>query len=272
MAAQTYLCYGIAVTNESLTYATMAYENLDGPVRFIQLVQNRIRQGALHCAGGSIASMLPIEIWDEIRHRVVDAELAVAERDFAIKHACWDCTQTWACGYQTWPDMLECDNCFDNMCDNDGFEDPELLKRCRYMLKAYGLDLPSSTLLQTPDGTCNWRIAGDPKAIAFVALSSATTEGINSSDHPSYEEPPVSDMDQFTNDGIWNVSLDIPTNADERFRRLLRDLHLQPLQVDDGTIGVTRAIDSNRKRTFRMISTGEAKPRWQLFTTVVCEW
>jgi hypothetical protein len=38
MASKTYFCYGMPVTNESITLATMAYEKLEGPFRFIRLV------------------------------------------------------------------------------------------------------------------------------------------------------------------------------------------------------------------------------------------
>ncbi|GAA5979772.1 hypothetical protein JCM10908_003039 [Rhodotorula pacifica] len=181
VAAQTYLCYGIPVTNESLTYASHAYDKLDGPFRFIQLVQKRIREGRLQAQGNRAVTYLPAEIWDLVRHKIVDLELRKAERNSPIAD-------------------------------------------------------------------------------------------INSKDHPSYKEPPVDQSDQYRNDGICNISLELPPRADERFRRLLHDLHHQPLQVDDGTLGLARATESTRKRSYKKISTGEAKPRWQLFTTVVCDW
>lgn len=87
----------------------------------------------------------------------------------------------------------------------------------------------------------------------------------------SYEEPYVDRSTRRHNDGIWPVSLDTPAGADQRFRDLLRDFCLTPLKVRDGTIGLSRAGGSDRKRFYAEISIDQVQPRWHVFTTVECD-
>lgn len=114
---------------------------------------------------------------------------------------------------------------------------------------------------------------GDPSTVAFIALSpTLRTDEIDAEDHVSYEQPKVDNMNNEYNDGIWPVSLDKPGDADQRFRRLLRDLHLTPLTVSDETIGIARATDPTHGRTYEEVSTDQVRPKWHLFTTVECDW
>ncbi|GAA5979743.1 hypothetical protein JCM10908_003028 [Rhodotorula pacifica] len=264
MAAQTYLCYGIAVTNESLTYATMAYEKLDGPLRFIQLVQNRLRQGRLQARDRQTVTYVPIEVWDLVRHKVVDLELRTAERKLVDEYTCDECSYEDSAFErpETWSDLTKCPAYNERY---SGFQSPQLKEK-------YQLDMPSTEVLHSIEPRFATVPQSDPDSIAFIALPSSPITEIDDKDHPSYKEPRITTTEQYHNDGIWNISLELPSRADERFRRLLRDLHLQPVQVDDGTIGLARATGSTRKRSYKKISAGEAKPRWQLFTTVVCDW
>lgn len=128
-AAKTYLCYGIPVTNESLTYASMAYQRLDGPFRFIRLVQKRISEDTLQTARGSAVRSLPIELWDVIRYRLTDIELEIAEAVFLQEHKCDYCLVTQDRRYQetTWADMLLCDGCVDAMTEYDAFQHHHML-------------------------------------------------------------------------------------------------------------------------------------------------
>ena len=126
MASKTLFCYGIPVTNESLTFATMAYERLDGPFRFIRLVQKRIREGTLQTAQTSAVALFPTEIWDLVRHKVTDLELDAAERTFLDRHGCehgsdacgCDCD---ACPATKWADVLDCCVCLEDMIEYHGF-------------------------------------------------------------------------------------------------------------------------------------------------------
>lgn len=135
MAFQIYFCYGISVTNESLTYATMAYEQLDGPFRFIRLIQKRIREGSLQTSQPSAVGTLPIEIWDLVRHKVTDIELCAAERISLNQHACRQCLQSCGClrdcdshPPNEWAELLRCYACDYRMIDYQGFGDRGLAK------------------------------------------------------------------------------------------------------------------------------------------------
>lgn len=147
------------------------------------------------------------------------------------------------------------------------------LQMCRILMHHYGLDLPSTRTLKSsePDG---WRLANrDPDSVAFVVVSpSSSRDSIDAQEHTSYKEPQVDETANYENDGVWTVSLDKPADADQRFRHLLRDLHLAPLKVSDGTIGIARADDPESKRTYKKIGADEVQPQWYLFTTVQCDW
>lgn len=113
---------------------------------------------------------------------------------------------------------------------------------------------------------------GDPHSVAFTAVSpSSASDSADGDDHVSYEDPDVDDGEFFRNDGIWPISFKKPADANQRFRRLVRDWHLTPLKVGGGTIGTAKDTDPARKRTYKRISADKVKPRWHLFTTVECE-
>lgn len=146
------------------------------------------------------------------------------------------------------------------------------MQQCRALLHNYGLDMPSTRTLKSSQSQ-DWQLVeGDPDSIAFVAVSpSSPPDSADAEDHVSYEEPGVDEEDFFRNDGIWPISFKKPADANQRFRRLLRDWHLAPLKVGDGTIGIARDTNPDRKRTYKRIDADNVKPRWHLFTTVQCE-
>ncbi|GAA5872857.1 hypothetical protein JCM3774_006348 [Rhodotorula dairenensis] len=277
MAAKTFLCYGIPVTNESLMYATMAYADLQGPFRFIRLVQQRIRAGTLQAANAAAVASMSAELWDLVRHQVTDLELGAAERRFLRKHSCNHyCFDDCGCRRHSrpakdWAEMLNREECF--RIEYDGFESPDLIKQCRRLLRVYRLDMPSKRVLRTTELTFPDKGAGDPASAAFIALPPASTaDAIDAADHVSYDGPATNDDNLYFNDVIWSLALDKPADADLRFRKLLRDMHLTPLIVRDGTIVNTIAARSGRQRTYEKISAAEVQPQWQLFTTVTCDW
>ncbi|TKA53166.1 hypothetical protein B0A53_04022 [Rhodotorula sp. CCFEE 5036] len=235
---KTYLCYGIPVTNESLTYATLAYQRLEGPFRFTRLVQKRRREGTLQTSPTSAVGSLPVELWDLVRYKLTDLELSATKRKFMIDHACGDCSE------------------------EASEEDP----RISYWNNLSACSCPSADPEDWPQSP-----ASQPSAVAFIALSPSPylpPERINANDHASFIEPEV-DEDRVRNDGIWPLSFDKPANADLRFHHLLRDLRLSPLKVSDGKIGVARARRSKRTRTYEGFNDNEeVRPKWYLFTTV----
>ncbi|KWU44662.1 hypothetical protein RHOSPDRAFT_33741 [Rhodotorula sp. JG-1b] len=129
MTTKTYLCYDIPVTNESLTYASMAYPELKGPFRFIRLVQWRTGEGTLQTEQSSTVGSIPIELWDLVRHKVTDVELDAAERKFLERHACSHCVKPHGCGCcgavpaTEGANLLLCDSCKENMIRYDDFGD-----------------------------------------------------------------------------------------------------------------------------------------------------
>ncbi|BGP37422.1 hypothetical protein JCM10450v2_001332 [Rhodotorula kratochvilovae] len=81
------LAFGIMVETEGLLHAVAAWPKLQGSFAFLDLVQLRRNQGTLRAVHmpncrTSVLECLPSEVWDVVRHKVVDLEL----RDAALAH------------------------------------------------------------------------------------------------------------------------------------------------------------------------------------------
>lgn len=113
MTCQTYLCYCIAITHESLYYAAKAFDPLRDPLRCLRLVKRRIASGTLRTENDSSIARVPVEVWDIVKHKLVDLELAQAEEDFLDGWACPDCLGDSVANRSvfTWNDLCtKCDN------------------------------------------------------------------------------------------------------------------------------------------------------------------
>ncbi|GAA5929069.1 hypothetical protein JCM3775_006726 [Rhodotorula graminis] len=91
-----YVAYGITVTTESLLYAVAAWPKLQGPFAFLDLVALRKRKGTLVATNArgaprSPVEAIPIEVWDVVRHKVVDLELRAAEIEHVDSLLCYEC-------------------------------------------------------------------------------------------------------------------------------------------------------------------------------------
>lgn len=141
--------------------------------------------------------------------------------------------------------------------------------------------MPSLQFLQDPADyktTHNpYSPCSKPESLVTIALlPSEVTSAASAVEQPSYPTPSVSD-DKLFNDAVWNVSFDLPANADERFRALVRDYHLDVVDVHDGTlalagVGAANAGPETARQVEPVKSIREIQPRWKLFTTVVCDW
>lgn len=134
MAAKTYFCYGISVTNESITYASMAFEHLEGPFRFIRLVQKHIKEGTLQTHSPTSANrLLPIELWDLVQQTITDLELDAAQRRFLLDQACHFCVGAEIIPdrdgqLMSWAEMLECRICAGEMNSYHGLAYADFFK------------------------------------------------------------------------------------------------------------------------------------------------
>lgn len=160
----------------------------------------------------------------------------------------------------------------------------ELLFRsqaCRAILAKYGLCMPSLQFLQDPvDHKATDSPASPcskPESLVIIALPPfGVTSAASADEQPSYPTPSVS-YDKYFNDAVWNVSFDLPACADDRFRALVRDYHLDVVDVHDGTLALagTRAEKAGAESSRQVESVKSVRaiqPRWKLFTTVVCDW
>ncbi|BGP45543.1 hypothetical protein JCM10450v2_001362 [Rhodotorula kratochvilovae] len=113
--SNAFLAYGVTVTTESLLYAVAAWPTLQGPFAFLDLVQLRRNKGALRAVQmpecrSSALEHLPSEVWDVVRHKVVDLELRNAEIAHVESLLCADCHNEKHAEDLTWKELVHfCD-------------------------------------------------------------------------------------------------------------------------------------------------------------------
>ena len=96
--SNAYLAYGIAVTTESLLYAVAAWPRLQGLFTFLNLVAKRKAESSFQATNArgtphSAIELVPIELWDVVRHKLVDLELKAAEIEHVASLVCARCVK-----------------------------------------------------------------------------------------------------------------------------------------------------------------------------------
>ncbi|GAA5917783.1 hypothetical protein JCM8208_002441 [Rhodotorula glutinis] len=279
--SNAYLAYGITVTTESLLYAVAAWPRLQGPFAFFDLIALRKRTGTLVARHSRPARQgvqtVPVEVWDVVRHKLVDLELKDAEVEHVESIMC-DCARE--VGYSaediTWDDVAS--GCGDGgIYDFDGLDDPERRTAAKALLSAFGLALPSSVpiLNRAADeygpGSHRW----SPDTSTMISLPAPPSAGDDAFGLSA------SCNGDLCADGqaVVDVSVSVPSGAKQRFRRLLSTMHLQLVEVTDGYIANagTRAGKSDKgmrhkKRRFKKVSLAQLAPRWKFVTMAETQW
>jgi len=120
-----YLAYGITVKTESLLYAVAAWPRLQGPFTFLDLVALRKRQGTLVARHSRPAKQgvqtLPVEVWELVRHKLVDVEMRKAEVEHVKSFMCAECRLCSRPEDYTWSEIgKECEADEESLWDFEG--------------------------------------------------------------------------------------------------------------------------------------------------------
>ncbi|BGP29404.1 hypothetical protein JCM10296v2_001143 [Rhodotorula toruloides] len=228
--AVTCLSYCIAVTTKSLLFAAEAYPTLESTLRFLDLVSLRVRRGSLQIRSTAAASApaigrLPLELWDLLRHELVELELLQAERRIAWQLKCTYCQATSASKKLRWlfpQKEALCEACSDLERSFEGILSPS------YKLEEYAPMLYA-----------------DSRTATFVALTPAWT---GSKQNALEQACDAGNYDYADEQSVVDVSFRIPPRANERFKALVKRYHIRPVQISDGILAhkhTKKANDAN---------------------------
>ncbi|GAA5917781.1 hypothetical protein JCM8208_002440 [Rhodotorula glutinis] len=274
--SNAYLAYGITVTTESLLYALEAWPALQGPFAFFDLVALRKRKRTLVAAGSSGPScsaieQVPLEIWGIVRHKVVDLELRVAEINHVGSLLCDECRDVGLHPEDlSWADVKEqCGS--DAVWDFRGLGSGDRHLVAENLLSAFRLALPTRVPIRPDTAAVNlpWSPYGDPDTATLISLPGpaplgASTFGLHArcGDNRSPDQQVIVD-----------VSFSVPSDAKERFFRLVSTMHLQAVYVSDGMLANAGTSTAERvkelrreERKFKRIPADAIKPRWKFMT------
>ncbi|GAA5849872.1 hypothetical protein JCM9279_002449 [Rhodotorula babjevae] len=279
--SNAYLAYGITVTTESLLYAVAAWPRLQGPFAFLDLVSLRKRQGTLAARHSRPTSQgvqtVPVEVWDVVRHKVVDLELRAAEVEHVESLMCEWCSEEGLLAETcTWLKLTErCEGT--GWLEFSGLEDENKQQAARNLVAAFRLALPTHVPirhLQPGENLPMWPYC-DPNTATLISVPAPRTAGNDAFALRASCGGDVEDDGQF----VVDVSFEVPAGAELRFRRLVSTMHLEPVDISDGVIvndgtSAAQGVKDFRlgQRRFDRIPLEELRPRWKLVTMAQTVW
>ncbi|BGP37455.1 hypothetical protein JCM10449v2_001361 [Rhodotorula kratochvilovae] len=257
--SNAFLAYGVTVTTESLLYAVAAWPSLQGPFAFLDLVQLRRNNGTLSATQPrsdfrSVIELVPSDVWDVVRHKLVDLELREAEIAHVRSLACPTCHNGQRAESLSWEGLL-----YD-------------------MLTTFGLALPTPIpihLSNDDDDASSAQPEADPCTATMISLlppSAGGDDAFGTHAHCGGDSGPDQQV-------IVDVSVKVPPDATARFRRLVSQLHLQLVDVTDGVLanacskkvkGKTKL--RHDKRQCKEVPLAKIKPGWKLITMAKTTW
>ncbi|GAA5997995.1 uncharacterized protein JCM10292_002251 [Rhodotorula paludigena] len=278
-AAHAIFAYGITVTTPSLVNAADRWPSLQGPFRFFDLIALRKRRDTLSCSigGPTTAASLPIELWDVARHRLVDSELKDAALSLAEELHChssdgshkhvWEEYHTGGIAPCYYPDVIN---------------SIASLQRIHTLLSEFSLHLATDEPIRADmpsSASVWWDAKHDPDTALFVVLPSKLSK-TNPRTSPFTITSECGEYGGPKGQSIYDVSLEVPKNAEQCFSPLLRLLHVVPVDVSDGALAHLCAENAGlsdnqlvlRSRRFEVLDLTEVKPSWKLFVVDETSW
>jgi len=143
-------------------------------------------------------------------------------------------------------------------------------------VSAFGLALPTLVPVRAdPDAALPYSHAADPDTATLISLPGPpSTEDATFCLHV----PCGGDMCP-DGQGIVDVSFSLPSDAKQRFRRLVSTMHLQPVYISDGMIANAGTSIAERtkqmrreKRKFKDVSLEALRPRWKFMAMSKTSW
>ncbi|BGP05317.1 hypothetical protein JCM10049v2_001122 [Rhodotorula toruloides] len=286
--ATTHIFFGLPIRTWSLVPAADAWPELVKTLPFFDLITLRILNGIFQATkrggGSSVVERVPIEVWDVVKHKLVDVELQEANdrimRDLEVND--WSC---WGSGLRKpgkslagsalppfWTDICsEADPC--DMCSEPLFywlmdlRDDEHSK-LRALLRHFSMFLVSARPL-----TCDDSDAVDLYSAMHIALlpsdGNLTPICVDCGGDMDPDQQTVQELDPAS-------MLTIARDGRRRFSRLIRLLHLEPLSIK--TLPDTERLAGEgddyipRKRVFTDVAINEIQPKWTVHSICKMLW
>ncbi|BGP19015.1 hypothetical protein JCM10213_009276 [Rhodosporidiobolus nylandii] len=282
--AATSLVYGVPVRTSSLLFAVIAWPRLKRPFRFLDLISLRRRRDTFvtRTAEGtpSAVERVPSEVWDLIRHKLVDLELDKADAELFLElvktpprgEYCWrdiaDSFEAAGGGSVYWSALLQ------GMRGELPWTTTRR-KRARSLLSPLGLRLPPTALLyliEDPEDLV------DPYSAIFLVLKNPSLP-----DYRTSTLKATSGLDWAADEhGLADVSFEVPSDARQRFVSLIKLLHLEPLEIEnapppslpaDNHNGEDSDVDeTNAPFKFSQLDLADVVPRFRLHVTCTNGW
>ncbi|GAA5889979.1 hypothetical protein JCM16303_003199 [Sporobolomyces ruberrimus] len=281
------MVYGLSTRSASLVFASDAWTRLANTFPFFDLILLRRRSNTLSSTGGKDAvTRVPEEVWAEVKFWLVQEEVAVSEdKILSPLHMDWSDDEdenweynsegcfvrkrlTWESfpisewdyeGYSEWPH------------ENISQWSTDRFKAISSMISHFGLALGT----QTPTVNDDWY---DPDAFALVTAPFQFLKG--NSAHPVVNAKCGGDQrpDEHT---IVYVSVDLPSDIDQRFTRLIRLFHFELVDSainvitgrakESSSIGKEKEKASPDSGVYSKV-TKKIEPKWILWTTCESDW
>ncbi|GAA5909249.1 uncharacterized protein JCM6883_005820 [Sporobolomyces salmoneus] len=291
MTSITTLGYGLTVRATDLVTAAQAWPGLRPTFRFFDLLLLRRRNGTLSSSGllQGLIDKVPVEVWEEMKHWTVLAEMEDAEHRFLAPFLDWidedpkywdveiPARKSWdlirngipGCRPQEW---LHYSDAYNDMLDEFKRGDATAFAPIHRLVASFGLALPlSRTITLDPQ---KWSDLDD-----VVLITTPSRVERDGSSYPTISaEAGYDEQDEHT---LVNVSLDLPRNANLRFVRFIRTFGLEVVEVSQSTLrsvapGPDVKNDSRKGlagiKQEEVKTVREVKPRWMLYTSCWGDW
>ncbi|GAA5902441.1 uncharacterized protein JCM6883_001410 [Sporobolomyces salmoneus] len=309
MTSITALGYGLTVRATDLITAAQAWPALEPTFKFFDLLFLRKRNGSL-ASRGSLQGLIedvPVEVWEEVRQRVVQCKMVEAENRFLgqflgsrhgpgcdcialeLEENSWDYLRRK--GMPEWlDDHIGFSDAFRNFKQGDAAAFAVSSNCCLCILLGLSLIQRVTTAYPPPHWliwTCpssrendypqSRKLARPFDDVALLTIPSRAQRSDSSYSTISAE----AGYDQQDEHTLVNVSLDLPSDANIRFSRFIRTFRLSIVEISDTTLRHV-APDPEAKGNSRKGLAGikrsdarvvkEVKPRWMLYTSCWVDW
>ncbi|GAA6053005.1 hypothetical protein NBRC10513_000031 [Rhodotorula toruloides] len=290
--ATTHVFFGLPLSTSSLVPAADAWPKLVKTLPFFDLIKLRIFNGTFQAArkdnaGPSAVERVPVEVWDVLKHKLVDLELQEANdglmREIDVNE--WSC---WGSGLRKpgkslaasalppfWTDICSeaepCDMCREGLFTLwDEVARIERFERLQSLLSTFDLFAPSKQPLMPCDD--RW---WDPQSATYVASLSekdaCTSLETNCACDSEPDEQRIIKID-------FSAMQTSTRQARQRFLRLIRLLHLEPLRIATSVVsknvhsGGHRRDVTRLERSFTVLPAESIEPKWLALTVSVTDW
>ncbi|GAA5829044.1 hypothetical protein JCM11251_004106 [Rhodosporidiobolus azoricus] len=249
------LGYGLFVRTASLVSAVDTYHALKGPLAFFKLFSLRRRKNVLEFDPFLTFALpcVPGEVWEMIRLQVIASEVEQAQEallsDIFLGASHAEPYEPHDTFVERWNKAVEaaCPACGGGAFINWEFVfNEQRIKRAGKLLRSYGLQLPSRLMLTPRNHNPDERWKRDNfHSASFVCLNQSRLY-YNTAQRSIGGDAGFDDYQD--GDALVDLSFDLPSDADRRFKRFLRDYQIEVVNVKVDQVGESGVLRPADKR------------------------